>query len=140
MTRIHSPAVRRILRSAGWTDGRRIDLGPWQAFPVSPFPAAQAVLTEFGGLHFGSTGPGIDCARSDVDLTPSWPNRRFTGYPDLERSIGQRLYPLGETHRANMELLIDESGRVYELQDDLHFVAPTFADALEIILLGKRRS
>lgn len=139
MSRVHSPKIERILRSAGWTPGRRIDLRVWNAFPVPPFTAAQSVLTEFGGLHLGSTGPGIDCATSDVDLTPQWPNRQFTDYPDLERSLGQRLYPLGVTHRANMDLLIDESGRVYELQDDLHFVASTFADALEIILLGKRR-
>lgn len=138
MPRSHSTTVEQALRRAGWSEGRRIDLTPWHGFPLQPFRAARDVLAEFGGLHFGEVGPGIDCATSDVDLRPNWPNRQFTGYPDLERSVGQKLYPLGATHRANADLLIDESGRVYELQDKLQFLAPTFGAALELLLLGKR--
>ena len=140
MSRGHSTEVERALRRSGWFEGRRIDLAPWIDFPLRPHPAATKVLAEFGGLHFGVVEDGVDFATSDVDLRPSWPNRQFTGFHDLNRVVGEVLYPLGQIHRANADLLIDESGRVYMVMDKLQFVAPTFRDALEALLLGKRWS
>ena len=140
MSRGHSKEVERALRRAGWFEGRRIDLSPWRDSLLQPFPAARVVLAEFGGLQFGVVGDGVDFARSDVDLRPSWPDRQFTGYHDLNRIVGEALYPLGEIDRGNADLLIDESGRVYIVMDKLQFIAPTFRDALEALLLGKRWS
>src|SRR5262245_24871196 len=106
--------------------------------PVQPLAAARSVLTEFGGLHIESHGLGTHRARRDADLRPCWTDTEFIGYPELERELGQRLYPFGEISRGNACLLIDESGRVYHLMDELIYVAPTFDSALECLLLGKR--
>src|SRR6185295_15236607 len=114
-----SPEVEAILRRAGWFEGRRFDLAIYDTFPMKPHAAAREVLSEFGGLHIGETGRGIDCARSDVDLRPEWTDRSFEGYEELDAAVGSVLYPLGETHRQNAYLLIDERGRVYEVMDDL---------------------
>lgn len=133
----HSEAVARLLRQAGWYEGRRIDLSPWESLE-KPFPAAREVLCEFGGLVIGETGRGVDFARSDVDLRFRLPSPNSSGHGDLEREIGQRLYWLGMVHDSNAELVVDESGRVYALLDELDCVAPTFAAALEVLLLGKR--
>jgi hypothetical protein len=136
----HSDAVIRLLRAAGWHEGRRIDVSPWESLPTKLFPAARRVLAEFGGLVIGETGRGIDFARSDVDLRLMRPSPGSSGYEDLEREMGQRLFWLGMVHDANAELVIDESGRVYDYLDELRYLAPTFAAALEILLLGKRQA
>ena len=136
---MHSDAVERLLRQAGWYEGRRVDLSPWES-QETPFPAAREVLAEFGGLVIGETGPGIDLAKSDVDLRfmrPS-PSSDPNPYESFEREIGERLYWLGMVHRENAELVIGESGRVYDVFDELLFIAPTFSAALESLLLGKR--
>lgn len=137
MTARFSPRVEAELRAAGWFEGRRTDISIWDTFPMRPFAAAREVLVEFGGLRIGDTGPGTDFARSDVDLTPTWTNLSFDGYHDLERLVGQLLYPLGQVHRRNGELLIDETGTMYLLWEELMHVAPSFDQGLELLLLGK---
>ena len=140
----HSVQVEGLLRRAGWQRGRRVDLAPWQSSPTRPFPAARDVLTEFGGLVVGEAGPGVDVAKSDVDLRPKAYNLEFDGEPDLEREVGQRLYPIATAYEGNGEVWIDESGRVY-LEGDfpdgrqLQYLGPSFAAALEVLLLGRRR-
>lgn len=139
MPSTHSAEVARLLLDAGWQPGRQVSTELWEADVVRPFPAALAVLREFGGLQIGTKGPGLDFARSDVDLTYCKPTRpEWVGYPDLERSVGQRLCTLGVVHGGNAELLIDESGRIYHLAEDLNLVASSFSEALEALLLGKR--
>ena len=140
----HSKEVERLLRTAGWFPKRRVDLAPWDALATVPFNSAREVLAEFGGLVIGETGRGIDLAKSDVDLRPKEYNRGFVGEPDLEAEAGQRLYPVATAHRSNGDVWIDESGRVY-LEGDfpdgevLRFLGSTFSEALEVLLLGKRR-
>ncbi len=131
-----SPEVESILRRGGWFEGRTFDLAIYDTFPTRPFPGARQVLAEFGGLRFGEVGPGVDSSRNDFDLRPMWRDRRFKGYPDLEGQIGMKLYPLGQVHRSNGHLLIDESGRVYVLWEGFDLVAPSFDEALELLLLG----
>ncbi len=139
MGRRFSAEVETILRQGGWFEGRRFDLTVYDEFPMRPHAAAGEVLAEFGGLQLGEVGPGIDCARSDIDLTPAWTDSEFTGWSDLDQRVGSRLYPLGEFHRGNAYLLIDEARRIHAIgPGDLFLIAPTFDEALELLLLGKR--
>jgi hypothetical protein len=75
MTAPHSSEVTRLLLNAGWEPGRQVSTRVWESDVGRPFPATLAVLREFGGLRIGAMGPGIDFARSDVDLTYHEPTR-----------------------------------------------------------------
>lgn len=138
MTQRFSPAVEALLREAGWTQGRQVSLQPWLSRAMKLFPEAQRVLTEFGGLKIGRYGEGIEVAKTDVDLRPNWTDPNFAGYPQFEAKLGQRLYTLGRVAQGNGYLLIDESGRIFHLLNDLMYAGPTFESALEAFLLGRR--
>lgn len=135
-----SPEVVALLRSAGWHEGRRIDLTLWDQEEVRPFGVARDILSEFGGLHIGDTGPGVDMARSDVDLRHDAILSFWDHFRERERQVGCRVYPLGSVHHAHGEILISESGRVY-LDSCVHelfeCVGQTFSEGLERLLLGK---
>jgi hypothetical protein len=127
-----------ILRAGGWFDGRNVsgDFDLPSEFAV--FPKALDVLSEFGHLHFGECGPGIDCATSDVEINPSAAIHLASDLKDQERILNTRLYPLGEVHRRHGYVLIDEHGRTYLLGDELSRFASTFDRALELLLLGRK--
>lgn len=130
------PAIEKLLREAGWGEGRRVDLGSWLEVDPDIFPAAREVLEAFGGLRIGHTGAGIEVAASDIDLRFLPPTELSIGYETEEEQLGQRVYFLGMIHNGHAEMLIDESGAIYDLADDFIRVAPTFAEALVPILLG----
>lgn len=138
MAQRFSKQVEAILLRGGWFEGRTYALRNYNAFPSKPFPAARRVLGEFGGLQFGESGAGIDFATCDFDMRPVWGDRRFKGWRKEESSIGRRLYKLGMVSRLNAYLLIDDAGAVYSLMDDLILIAPSFEEALESLLLGRR--
>jgi hypothetical protein len=133
-----SQTVLEILRNAGWFEGRNVPIP--LAGEYQPFPNAQIVLAEFGGLHIGDCGAGVDCARSDIEIDPNLAIHLFPELKAVERSINSRLFPLGEVHRGHGYLVIDENGRIYLLSDELSRFAPSFARSLELLLLGKKPS
>lgn len=134
--RFSSP-VARTLRWAGWYEGRSI------AVKIPPeldvFPLAYEVLAEFGGLHVGRTGPGIDCAMSDVEIDPVLGAHLRPVLNPYEKELATRLFPLGEVHLGHGYLVIDELGRTYLFGDGgLEPWASTFSRCLELLLLGKK--
>jgi hypothetical protein len=133
-----SQATKEILRKAGWFGGRNVTQTLAPAIQLELFPKAQEVLSEFGGLHIGECGPGIDCATSDVNISPDLCVHLTNELKDRSVRIGKRLFPLGEVHRGHGFLVIDEDGRTYLLSDELVLHGATFWDSLEALLLGKR--
>jgi len=135
-----SPLVADILRRSGWFEGRDVSrsLSPPPRFAL--FPKAEEVLKEFGGLRFGTCGPGVDFAASDLVIDPGLAIHLKEELKDYERAAGSRLYPLGEVHRGYGYLVIDELGRTYLLSDELVPFAASFSRTLEMLLLGKNAS
>jgi hypothetical protein len=129
-------SVLDILSKAGWFEGRNtaIPLPP----EFQPFSEAQRILTEFGGLHIGHCGAGIDCATSDIEIDPMLATHVLQELSAIGRSMSSRLFPLGEVHRGHGFLVVDEKGRIYLLSDELSPFAPTFARSVELLLLGKK--
>lgn len=132
------PEVEALLRRAGWCEGRRFDIDVYRTFSMQPLPSALPILIEFGGLLIPASGAGVDFARSDVDLRPLWTDMTFKGYPKFEQRIDSKLYPFGSARWGHEDLLVDEQSRIYGVFEELRFVAPTFDEALDYLLLGKR--
>ena len=133
-----SQTVLTFLRRAGWQEGRKVSQFLISIPGLSLFAKAQEVLTEFGGLHIGEYGPGLECAASDVNLDPHLAIHLGPELRNHESSNGLRLFPLGEVHRGHGYLIIDENDHLYLLSDELTPYSNSFVDGLEALLLGKR--
>ncbi|WAS94882.1 SUKH-3 domain-containing protein [Nannocystis punicea] len=140
-----SKETEAVLRAAGWREGRDVGekISTWESLLKESdnfelFTAARRALREFGDLSVRRTGPGRDRARSSFHLDPSLAageGDRFEGY---EQTLGERLFPLGEVDDGHAYLVISESGKTYLLMDFLIDLAPTFGEAMEALIEGKR--
>jgi SUKH-3 immunity protein len=135
-----SDPVVEALRKAGWYEGRLISSSDISPSELTLFPAAEKVISEFGELHIGESGPGIDFATSDVNIDPRLGAHLWHDLNDIGSARRTRLYPLGEVHLGHGLLIIDEQGRIYLWADDLERFAGSFSQALEMLVLGKRSS
>jgi tetratricopeptide (TPR) repeat protein len=126
--------VNERLLAMGWARGRdmRVELDDWLAPrlaelsekfskqkgtpPYAPFPAAVAVMREFGGLVSWDNGPGQTMARMPFVIYPA-PHDDLIGFaPDVQKlseTIGSRAFQVGEAERGLGALVVDESGRVF---------------------------
>ena len=115
-----SQPVRDILCAAGWFDGRKVSL---DQIPLpeeySLFPKAEEVVLEFGGLHFGESRRGVNCAASDVEIMPLAGGGLGSHIKRYEPVIQTRLYPLGHLQGRHCLLIIDELGRIYLINSSL---------------------
>ena len=133
-----SEEAKVILRKTGWFEGRKVAQAVPTLINLELFPKAQEVLSEFGGLHIGDCGPGVDCATSDVNISPDLCVHLAQELKERSKGIGRKLFPLGDVHRGNGYLVIDEDGKTYLLSDALVLHAQTFTESLEALVLGKR--
>jgi hypothetical protein len=124
------------LQDGGWYRGRNVyhDITPLPGLVL--FEKAANVLSEFKGLHLGSCGPGVDFARSDINFNPNAAEHIITDLLNSEKIIGDKLYPLGEAHNGHLYVIIDQSGRIYIMNDQMDYFAPSFPCALEKLLCG----
>jgi hypothetical protein len=121
--------VAAQLRAAGWYPGRSVDdelarfaatvrgLSTESALPVEPFPAAEAILREFGGIRVpnGSKFP--------FAFHPAEPVPEAEDFEGLGYLIGKAVYPVGvREDDGPSHLVVDEDGRLY-----LHHWAGSFA-------------
>ena len=134
-----SESVEAILHAAGWYPGRKVDALSGIVSPFTLFSAAEEVLTEFGGLHFGSCGPGTDCAASDVEIRADFTNHLAPELIRYEQSLNTRLFPIGFFQHGHGYLIIDSDGSIYVLSamsGEFRPFAPNFSEALESLLFG----
>jgi hypothetical protein len=111
--------VAQVLRAAGWSPRRRVDVSAWEA-ALAPegfamHAAARAFLTEFGGLEVPVSGPGRDYARIGVRLDPTLCLGQKTWFDGLGGSTAGQLYPVGEEYDGHASLAIDVAGTVHML-------------------------
>jgi SUKH-3 immunity protein len=133
---IEVPAtLQRLFVAAGWRPGRTVRLSP--TIPAD-HPAA-SILTNFGGLRVGTTGPGKECATSDVafqELPMEDATRKV--WAALLRT---ELIGIAEVHNEHGALYIDRAGRCYQgslIHDAFSFEGASFNEAIERLLLGRR--
>jgi hypothetical protein len=133
-----SKETEASLMAGGWYLGRSVLTQTRLPSDFGLFDAAASVLDEFGGLHIGVAGPGIDNQKSVLQIDAmkgEFADERFSEFAVVIRS---KLYPLGEIDGENFYLAIDEQGRVFLLMDDLWFAGNNFDEALELLLSGRK--
>ena len=130
-----SSSVRDLFVRAGWQPTRRV---PVSARVPRGHPA-EAVLAAFGGLCVGETGPGIECAASDIVF------RDADSEMETEDRWGvclrTRLVCIGAEHNEHSALFIDNSGRVFGaslIHDAFYLNGLDFWTGVENALLGRR--
>ncbi|MGW2666161.1 SUKH-3 domain-containing protein [Nocardia tengchongensis] len=136
-----NPVTFHALAAAGWTPSRRIDITDWtdqlesEGFVVTR-PAA-AVLQSFGRLTLqppelpAALWPSDPLFFDPIDVASGMYDR----YADFEQALGRRMTPLAANAAGTTFLLMLEDGRV--VSDgvlSLDLVAPTFPQALEVII------
>ena len=128
--------IVHILEKSGWFPERNVEnlLKLPDDFVI--FPAALKVLKEFGLLHFGERGPGIECARTSINCDPMLADGESELFREYSEQLHRKLYPIGEAHDGYYFLAIDESGTIFLLMDDLRFVHTHFEGAVENLLTG----
>jgi SUKH-3 immunity protein len=109
--------------------------------PYEPFPAALAVMREFGGLVSAANGPGRTSARVPFTIYPGR-GGDLTGFAlevrNLSRILGQRAFQVGEVERGMGALVVDESGRVFLAGPVELYAGATIDEALIRMLTGIR--
>ncbi|WP_434422036.1 SUKH-3 domain-containing protein [Nannocystis pusilla] len=140
-----SKETEAALRAAGWREGRDIGekITSWENLlqesdKFEMFTEARRALREFGELSVHQTGPGEECARSSFHLDPSLASGESDRFEEYERTLGEKLFPLGEVDNGHAYLAMGESGKTYLLMDFLIYLAPTFEEAMAALLEGKR--
>jgi hypothetical protein len=97
--------------------------------------AAEEFLSEFGGLVFDISGPGISCVREPFELDPLLAEGEEDRFADWSEVLGKSLYPIGEGDQGRYFLAIDGIGAIYLVADWVAAFGP--ADkALEGLTLG----
>jgi hypothetical protein len=133
------------LRAAGWREGRDVGekLSTWESLlqesdKFELFAEARRALREFGELSVCRTGPGREGARSSFHLDPSLTAGEADRFEEYEQTLGEKLFPLGEVDEGHAYLVMSESGKTYLLMDFLIYLAPTFEEAMEALIEGRR--
>lgn len=142
--------VEAVLREHGWEPGRRVVEQTTKAIDLvcdhvgrngsrhQPFPAAAALLEEFGGLYVTSPdGPGRDLRRRPFAIDPTMAAATTETLADFGRVLGTRLFPIGVEGDGEAYLAVDEGGRVFALDHAGEwFLGASIREALVTLVHG----
>ncbi|MFO0699966.1 MAG: SUKH-3 domain-containing protein [Nitrospira sp.] len=149
------PQINERLVALGWRRGRDLgaEVDDWLArrlaglpawpdgAPYTPFPAALAVMREFGGLLSLDNGTGKTMAQTPFAIYPQ-PSDALVGYASsvqgLGRGLGLRTFQIGEVEQGLGALVVDESGRAFMVGPVTLFAGGTIDEALNRMLQGIR--
>lgn len=127
--------VRPLFVTAGWYPGRTVRLSS----NLPPDHPAAAILAQFSGLVVGRSGPGEECATSDVAFQEMpWKDARLELWAPLLRTDLIGIAEMSNEHEA---LYVDRNGRCYGaslIHDGFGFEGTSFNEAIERRLLGRR--
>ena len=128
-------SVHPLFTAAGWKPERRVLV--YRGVP--PDHPAAAILASLGNLHIGTTGAGLDRARSDIEFV--WDDieddQQLGHWQGL---LGTEFVSIGHYQRRYCQLLVDGKGRCFSsniVSAGFDFEGHTFAEAIERILLGQ---
>jgi hypothetical protein len=140
-----SSETEQLLKRAGWFEGRcdSSQVEAWAHEMESPdgfkmSSVARSVLKEFGGLHIKPDGPGLECARSDIEINPLLAKCEEDRFFSFSCFQSKQVFPLGEAVVGHTFAAIDEEGKVHLVMQEVQLVANSFDAALESLLLGMR--
>ena len=112
-----SPEVEDVLRGAGWSPDRQVDIAGWTSlFEGEGLHAHQAAidfLREFGGLAVHISGPGREKAKEPFEFNPSLCEGEGDLFVTWSEELERQLFPLGELDRGRFFLAIDENAEIY---------------------------
>jgi hypothetical protein len=135
-----SPEAETILRSAGWSPDRTVDIDEWvvrlrrDGNQVSP--VAEAILERFGGLELRHRLDG-GASRYDLSLNPAtWYGERDRVL-DIEEVLKSPACPLGEFSGDAMLAVLGDGRVVSAFGGDMNLVGDTWSSALDLITLGR---
>jgi hypothetical protein len=102
------------------------------------FPAVFQAFGQTGSLVMARQTPGLEQRTRYFQIESEIAAHTADLLHEFGQVIGVRLYPLGRIGRESV-LAIDERGRVFDLdQAGEWFVADSYVEALETLVLGKR--
>lgn len=138
MTRF-SAETEKVLRSAGWRQGRVVSTAEWrdrfETRGLAMHEAADRFLSEFGGISVEISGPGVTSAREPFEFDPALAYGEEELFSEWAEEIGSVLFPIGELNHGQFFLAIDENSVVYLVSDWLaHF--GEMPAALDNLVLG----
>ena len=108
---------------------------------VPAWHPAQVVLARFGGLRVGACGTGEECASSDIDFGFEVDDQALNEVTEWQRLLSTVLVNIGEFHHRHGAFFMDAAGACYGMSlvhDAFWFIAPTFGEAVERLLLGRQ--
>lgn len=128
-------SVRSLFERAGWSPARRVPI----SMRIPNGHPARAILCSFFGLKVGVSGPGLECAASDIAFRDedSEDGTEARWHPHL----GSQLICVGCFHNEHGELFIDARGRVFGaslIHDAFSFEGENVWTGIEGVLLGRR--
>jgi hypothetical protein len=118
--------VAEVLRTAGWSPGRRPDRVPVAVAVVcdqvgrhgariESFSAVATVLDEFLGLQVDQDGAGRTFRRRPFTIDPTQVAATAETLADFGGLLGTRLFPIGFEGDHDSILAVDEAGRVFAI-------------------------
>jgi SUKH-3 immunity protein len=137
-----STKAESVLRKAGWSPSRKVDISAWvqalrsEGNEVSP--VAEAILRRFGGLvvrHREAGGASFDA----FDVNPAhWIGMR-DAIADVEEVLQQRVSPLGMVSGGAMLGVLDDGRVISELEGFADILGHHWREALDHLTLGRGR-
>jgi len=124
-----SPTSRALFESVGWLPSHTIE---------GDLP--RRVFTEVGGLRVGVSGPGIECAASDIEFFRQPRTERHKFFAAQFPSVGP-VVAIADAHNGHIMLFLDGKGRFLAFTDPdskLYIAGNTFAQCVDRLLLGYR--
>lgn len=128
-------AIEPEFRRSGWFPDRSVAL----THAVPENHPARGILEAFQGLVVGSTGPGEECACSDIKFgIPPDEDEDITAWQELLKTT---FVGLGEVHHGHEQLWLDGKGRLFSsglVAPMVLFLGNSFAVGVEKLLRGRR--
>jgi hypothetical protein len=111
--------VAGILRSAGWTQARKVDVELWrehfEALGCTMSDAARGFLAEFGNLELGVSGRGTQRALEPITVDPMMCDGDEDRCIEWGTTLQHDIFPIG-VFGGRFCLGIDECSEIYLME------------------------
>ncbi|HEX8464488.1 MAG TPA: SUKH-3 domain-containing protein [Abditibacterium sp.] len=136
------PDILPLFVEAGWHEERKVALPNWVTDYVPAGHPAREVLSRFGGLKVGESGPGQDHAKSVVNFSPEEyePGGDRSHITIWNGLLETQLFCVALYGRDYMELYVATDGRYFSasiVDDDFSFMGDSFVEAMHRCVFGK---